>query len=353
MEFVVNSRFLTQPRTGVQRFAIEISQEIQKQIPEAVFVSPGYKKIGPKETGQIEPIVYGRLTGHLWEQAELPRYLRARNNPLLVNLTNSAPSFYPRKIVTIHDLSFLRHPEWFSRRYFYLYRFLTPRIARHSLKIVTVSEFSKKEIIRLLGVPEEKVAVVYNAPSQSFTGGENLLEKEDFILSVCSFNPRKNIQSLIEAFTRLKAKGLKLIIAGSWHPSFRSMEISEKISHNANIIFKGHVADDELLRLYKRALMLVYPSFYEGFGLPPVEAMACGCPVVVSNTSSLPEVCGDAACYVDPYQIESITEAMKTLLDQKTLRQDLIQRGFQRAKAFSWEESARQYLRIIRDVLDA
>lgn len=348
----VNARFLTQNITGVQRYAIEISKELKKNYPNIKFVAP--KNIIHGALAEyLEVETYGRLAGHLWEQIELPIYLRKQGDPLLVNLANLPPLIYKNKICTIHDLSFLRNPQWFSRKYYYYYRFMTPKIAKTCKKIITVSEFSKNEIIKLLNISNEKIINIYNSNSDTFKSIPSSKPKnnyEDYILAVSSANPRKNFKNLILAFNKLQPRKIKLLIVGSDNKVFASTGLNKLVNMNSNIIFTGYMSDIELAKLYTGAKLFVYPSLYEGFGIPPLEAMACGCPVVVSNTASLPEVCGEAAYYINPYNVDDIAKGIGIVLNDSKLQQELRQKGFDRVKLFSWEKSAKKIMKLINDL---
>jgi len=346
---IINSRFLTQRITGTQRTAIEISLHLRELMPNVLFVSP--KNIHhTKIANKLNTKTIGISVGHLWEQIDLPLYLRKLGNPLLLNLVNTAPLLYRNQIVTIHDLAFLRHPEWFSKKFYLFYRTLIPKIAKRAKKIVTVSNFSKKEIINLLNIPSQKVEVVYNGISREFFLNPSL-KRENFILAVSSLDPRKNFENLILAFKKLNLKKYKLLIVGSRNKVFSNTKIQKLVKEISNIEFTGYVSDEELIRLYQKAKLFVYPSLYEGFGLPPLEAMACGTPVVVSSVASLPEVCGDATYYVNPYDVNDIARGIETVLKDELLQKELIQKGLKRVKLFSWEKSAKKLLKIIEEVL--
>ncbi|MBI5055310.1 MAG: glycosyltransferase family 4 protein [Nitrospirae bacterium] len=349
----INSRFLSQNITGVQRYAAEISKQIKRLYPDTAFISP-LNTINKRLSKELTPASIGKTTGSLWEQIELPLHLKKFGSPLLLNLANTAPLFYKNQIVTIHDMAFFRKPEWFSKTFSCYYKFLIPQIAKNSAKIITVSYFSRKEIVRLLKVPEEKVQVIYNAVSEKFLRPSEYpvdFGYGDYILAVSSLDPRKNFKALISAFDRIKLPGFKLIIAGERKKIFADVELNNLIDENKKIIFVGYASDDDLANLYKKARLFVFPSLYEGFGLPPLEAMACGCPVVVSNVASLPEVCGDAAYYIDPYSEESIAVGMHRVSTDNSLRQDMIKKGLERAKIFSWEKSAREHIKVFEEVL--
>jgi glycosyltransferase involved in cell wall biosynthesis len=303
---------------------------------------------------KLDIIQSGRWTGHAWEQIELPLYLKNHGNPLLLNLANTAPLFYQRHIVTIHDVAFFKNPSWFSRSFVTYYKYLIPRIAKSALKIITDSEFSKKEIIHYLGIPEEKINVVYSGISKEFTEGSGKEYKNqygNYILTVASLDPRKNLKNIILAFQKLKMNDLKLISIGSENTIFSDREIKEMIRSTKNMIFTGYVSDDELAGFYKNAKCFVYPSLYEGFGLPPLEAMAYGCPVITSSVASLPEVCGDAAYYVNPYEVDEIAKGIQDVLQQPKLQKELIKKGYRRVPLFRWEESASKLWNVVEEVL--
>ncbi|HIP33252.1 MAG TPA: glycosyltransferase family 1 protein [Bacteroidia bacterium] len=344
----INSRFLTQKITGTQRYAIEISKQISKLLEDKMFIAP--RNIIHKNIAcDLQVKIVGKLTSHLWEQIELPIYLKKQGNPLLINLVNTAPLFYRNQIVTIHDLAFLRYPKWFSKKFYYFYRFLIPKTAKSARKIITVSEFSKNEIISMLNISEKKVEVVYNAVSENFKYNPSI-KKENYILAVSSLDPRKNFKNLMLAFKELNLRNYRLVIVGSENKVFSNVKIKNLIKEIPNVEFTGYVSDDRLVKLYQKAKLFVYPSLYEGFGLPPLEAMACGTPVVVSNVASLPEVCGDAAYYVNPYDVKNIARGIETVLKDEILQKELIQRGLERVKLFSWERSAEKLAKIIQEV---
>lgn len=345
----INARFLTQNITGVQRYAIEISKTLRKIYPDLTFIAP--KNIVHLELAKEFNIdLYGKFKGHLWEQIDLPEYLKEHDNPLLVNLANSAPLLYKNQVITVHDLSFLREPKWFSKKFYYYYKFLIPKIANNSLKIITGSMFSKNEIAKLLKIPEKKIDVVYHGVSEKFNTIETTNNQHgNYFLAVSSLDPRKNLKNLILAFNKLNLKNTKLIIVGSESKIFADTTgIKKLMQSNNNIIPTGHINDGELIGLYKNAISFIYPSFYEGFGLPPLEAMACGCPAVVSNAASLPEVCMDAAYYIDPCDIESIAKGIYEVATNETLRQSLIYKGIERAKIFKWDKSAQKLIEILK-----
>jgi len=334
----VNARFLTQPLTGVQRYGIEISRALKKNDATIRFVAPR-NIIHHKIAEELEVETIGHLTGHLWEQIELPLYLKNVGSPLLINLANTAPLKYDNNLVTIHDIAFERFPQTFSWKFRTFYKLLIPRLLQRSKAVVTVSEFSKSEISTVYGVNPNKITVAYNSVNSLFSPRRNNNEQK-YILAVSSFNFQKNFRSLIKAYIALVRNDVKLFLVGSFNKNFADILLVKTIEENSNIILKGRVSDLELVDLYSNALCFVYPSLYEGFGIPPLEAQACGCPVIVSNAASLPEVCGDSALYCNPYSVEDITAKISMLLEDGKYCDDLRQRGFRNIRRFSWQNSA-------------
>lgn len=346
---VVNARFLTQKITGVQRAAIEISLCLKKMYEDIKFVTPGnviHKEIADK----LDAEKYGIFSGHLWEQFELPGYLKSKGNCLLLNLANTAPLFYRKKLVTIHDVAFLKHPQWYSKKFYYFYKFLIPRIAKSSLKVITDSEFSRQDIINRLNVSYDKIDVINCAVSDKFLDPVNNSMSNKYgkyILAVSSLNPRKNFTGIVSAFNKLNLTNTKLVIVGCESKHVNNPKLKTMLQSNNQIVFAGHVSDDELIGLYKNACLFVFPSLYEGFGIPPLEAMACGCPCLVSNTSSLPEVCGEAALFCDPYNIEDIADNISKLLNDDKLRNRLVSSGLEHIKNFGWQKTANIFAEMI------
>ncbi len=345
----VNARFLTQPLTGVQRYGIEISRALKKNGATIRFVAPR-NIIHHEIAEELEAETIGHLTGHLWEQIELPLYLKNVGSPLLINLANTAPLKYDNNLVTIHDIAFERFPQTFSWKFRTFYKFLIPRLLQRSKAVVTVSEFSKSEISTVYGANPNKITVVYNSVSSLFSPRRNNNEQK-YILAVSSFNFQKNFRSLVKAYIALARNDVKLFLVGSFNKNFADILLVKTIEENSNIILKGRVSDLELVDLYSNALCFVYPSLYEGFGIPPLEAQACGCPVIVSNAASLPEVCGDSVLYCDPYDVDDIRSKINQLLDDLSLRKKLIIKGRKNVDQFSWDKSAKQIYEIARRIM--
>ena len=268
-------------------------------------------------------------------------------------------------VVTIHDCIHLRFPQYLPGRAAYLYaRASMWRAATGSDRLITVSEASKRDILHYFDVPPDKIAVIYNAIDERFglTPSEEAISRvrqryqldHPFVLYVGNIKPHKNLVRLIKAFAAVRTRAfdeLKLLIIGdeiSKLPALRRAVHSHKL--HKHVRFLGFLPDDMLAILYRLASVFVFPSLYEGFGLPPLEAMASGTPVVTSNVASLAEVAGDAAVLVDPYEVDSIADGMRRVLSDPALADDLRQRGLRRAAAFSWEQSVARTAAIYRQL---
>lgn len=349
----VNARFLTQKTTGTQRFAIEICRELMKIYPTITFVAP-HNILHENLAIEFNVKTFGTLKGHLWEQIELPFFLRKHKSPLLINLCNLAPLFYKYQIISVLDMSFAIQPNWFTLPIRIYYNFLIPRIVKRSLMIITISTNSKKDIVNFTKVSSEKIKIIYCGLPAIFSNLahdeiETSGKKGNYILAVSSLDPRKNFERLIESFTSLQYHDIELKIVGSKNKIFNSENLDSLLTSSSKIKFTGFVTDAELINLYKNARLFIYPSLYEGFGIPPLEAMACGCPTIVSKTASLSEVCGNASYYLDPYSVDSIAIAIDTLLNNNDLQVDLREKGFEQVKKYRWDRSAEQLLNIIEE----
>jgi alpha-1,3-rhamnosyl/mannosyltransferase len=251
----------------------------------------------------------------------------------------------------VHDLAVLRHPEWFNRWTRTYSRVAVPRVVSAAQRVIAVSEFTRRELVDLLGVPEAKIRVVPNGIEEVFTP-EGPRRDGDYALAVGTLEPRKNLPRLVEAFARLSAEVrqdrlLVLVGALGWDTS---ETVDTLRRHSALVRELGHVDDDELRALYRGAELFAYPSLYEGFGLPVLEAMASGTPVLTSRTSSLPEVAGDAAVYVDPRDIDSIASGLGEALTDPDRLATLTAKGIERARLFSWDRTAAETLGLLEQL---
>lgn len=273
-----------------------------------------------------------------------------------------------KSLITIHDLSFLRNPEFFSWRKNFWHKMVdVKKLIRQFDRIVAVSENTKQDVMEICGIDENKIKVIYPGLGAEFL---NIAITEDkskdikikyslpdkFILYLGTVEPRKNVDGIIRAYGEMRninkeLDDIKLVIAGGrgwkYDKIYREWKSSE---FRGDIKFLGYVDRKDKTYLYNLASVFVYPSFYEGFGFPPLEAMASGIPVITSYAASLPEVAGGAVLMVNPYNINNIAKAIAEILTDENLRNKLVEKGLERAKKFSWEKTAKEYLEIIKQI---
>ena len=285
----------------------------------------------------------------------------------VIQNSSQVPTFLKFKqkyIITVHDLTPFITPKESKFGRPLIYKLLFPRTLKTADKIITVSNSTKKDLINHFDIPEKKIRVIFEAADEKFKplNNEKISETEQkynlnfpFILYVGTLEARKNIPTLVTAFYKLKKKNIehKLVITGTKGWKYKEIfETIDKLNLQNDVVFTGYVSDEDLPALYNAADLFVYPSIYEGFGLPPLEAMACGTPVITSNTSSLPEVVGDAGIMVDPYDVDGLADAMHRVLTDEGSRADMIKKGLERTKMFSWEKCARETLEVYEEVYD-
>jgi glycosyltransferase involved in cell wall biosynthesis len=348
---LINGKFLASRVTGVQRYALELFRQMDVILqepayrhlrlvclaPRDVLTTPAWKKIEFRQMGINR--------GNLWEQLDLPIYACGR---LLFSPANSGPIIYARQVITFHDAAIFAVPEAYTPPFRAKYSIMFKALARIARLIITDSAFSKRELSYYLSLPPDRIMVI-------FLGGDhlrdispdlNILQKYDltknaYFLSVSSQSAHKNIDRVMQA-AELIGFDVKLVLVGSsnkqvFHPANIQL-------HNPNICMLGYVNDCELKALYENALGFIFPSTYEGFGLPVLEAMSCGCPVLCSNAASLPEVGGRAALYFHPKDVDNIALMMKAFLGDASLRTALQAHGYKQAAVFPWEKTARTTL---------
>jgi glycosyltransferase involved in cell wall biosynthesis len=276
-----------------------------------------------------------------------------------------SPDFIPpfrrncKSVITIHDLAFLLYPHFLTKESARYYGQID-RAWRKTDHIIAVSEATKQDSIKMLGVPEKKISVIHEAANPIYRQlptheAQQRVEEEykfgrNFILFVSTIEPRKNLPSLLQAYRHLRDKYKRdelLVLSGSkgwlWEEVYETVS---QLNLENDVAFLGRVPSADLVYLYNAARLLVHPSFYEGFGLTPLEAMTCGTPIIVSNTAALPEVVGDAGLMINPHDIDGLTVAMWRVLTEEDLRQELSHKGLKRAAKFSWQKAARETLEV-------
>ncbi|MDZ7730947.1 MAG: glycosyltransferase family 1 protein [Natrialbaceae archaeon] len=357
MNIGVNGRAFSveEPSGGVQT-AIEVTKSLQ-QLEDLNVICFGHQSIA-EHFNQINLdssyfIKNSQLYGIIWERTILPMIASKYNLDVLYNPNSNGFMFNPsfNNVVCIHDMSPQRG--WTSTKMRIYRRAVLSRGAKMADRIVTVSEFSKNEIHSLLKIPKSKIDIVYNGIDPYFLSNEPGVEFDlpnNYILFVGAQNPRKNVKGVIESYLRVKNQtnsDLKLVMIG---PNNKSIFKTLNVEETNNIIIPGFISKEELKYAYKNAELFLYPSFYEGFGLPPLEAMACGTPVVASNTSSLPEVLGNAAVFTDPTSIDDIVHEMISLLNNSSKRNKMVARGITHSQKFTWENSLEDLMRVFRSI---
>jgi len=356
--WTINGRFLTQPVTGVQRYARAIVVSLDKHLAqghplgrdlELEIVAPpcaendlGLGRIGFRRAG--------RGSGHLWEQIELPRAARGG----LLSLCNVGPLAAHNQILCIHDVNPRLAPQSYSRAFRTFYRVLLPALGATAARVATVSQFSAEQIVDFGIAPKGKITVIPNGREHALrwsarhSAATQAIAGSQTILVVGSPAPHKNVAMLMGLAADLAAAGLQLAVIGSLDA--RVFSSRQSGDPPANVRLLGRLADGEIAALLKDCLCLAFPSFTEGFGLPPLEAMTLGCPVVVSDRASLPEICADAALYAPPDQPRRWLEHFIELGRNAALREELSRRGRVAAERFSWQSSAELYLRAMAEI---
>lgn len=342
---VVNTRSLKSDLTGVQRYTSEVFMRLCDHMDE---ISTVKKKSG--------------FYGHLWEQFCLPAKLNGRT---LFSPSNTGPISVKKQVVTIHDVAALDHPERLNPKFAAWYRYLTPRLVRRVARVITISEYSKERLLTHVPMDERRVIVIPNGvdarfrPQPSKFVGEMRtrlgLPCERYVLCVGTLEPRKNIPRLLQAWARIVSSlpdDIWLILTGKQGQENMFAKLSGMDVLPPRVFFTGHVADELLPGLYAGAMVFAFPSLYEGFGLPPLEAMASGVPVLTGNLTSLPEVVGGAGIMVDPTSVDDISDGLLELVENHSLREELISKGLARAAQFDWDEAARRTWSVLQEVAE-
>jgi glycosyltransferase involved in cell wall biosynthesis len=345
-EIVVNGHFRGQMITGVQRYAIEVLRQFDR-------MEQDYRVEGPPKWISSQPVK------HLWMQSALP--LKLRKGDLLWSPTNLGAVAHSRQVVTLHDIADQLFPEWYSRQYVGWRKFFLPRLLSRVEGVITVSEYSKRMIEERYPQSRGKIEVIDNGidrnhfrpmkPDEIGDLSERFGLNGPYAITVSSLDPRKNISGLLEAWNKLPQRvrdGMDLVIIGGEADIF-SFELDVEI--DPSVKFLGYVGHEDLPRLYSGAEFFVYPSLYEGFGLPVIEAMACRVPVITSNNTSLIEVAGDHALTVPPGDCEAIAAEILRLAESDTLKEEIAEKGYRHSEKYSWKRTAAETLHVLNRYL--
>ncbi|MFH1827405.1 MAG: glycosyltransferase family 1 protein [bacterium] len=348
-------------QVGVSVYAQNLLLEFNKKAIETtrfnIYLKNNIVNTMPNEKSFFKYIfVNGKF---LWSQLFLPfKLLIGEKNDVFFSPAHYVPRFTNTPIiVTIHDLSYYYFPNEFLKRDLFKLKNWTKYSIHKAKKIIAVSENTKLDIIKFFGIPKEKIQVIYNGYEKKIIKNDfdkkliNRVSKNLYILYVGTLQPRKNIQTLIDAFIKflLQNKNFRLVIAGK--KGWLYSEIFKKVKESGfskKIIFTDYVNNSTLKKLYQNAFCLVHPSLYEGFGIPLLEAMNEGCPIISSNTSSLPEIAGDAALFFEPKNVDHLVFQINNLVKHEDLKNTLIAKGKERVKLFSWKKCASETLKVIK-----
>jgi len=359
MKFFFDATVLEMPATGVGKTALQLYDSCINQTDSLKITALHQKPLLVNFSSKIQSTQFGEKFPHsLWRSLILPAYVK-KNTPDLIHFpwNGNIPPFLSKKIVitTIHDVLPLVIPGYFNSFYDETdYKKRIQRDINRSRLIITVSNYSKKEIIKNFEVNKE-ILVLHHGPTIKSVSAETIYhEKSDYFLYVGGYDPRKGLEILLQRFIRLheeKELESRLIMVGDKHyysPYFK--KLVEKGVEKGFLEEKGYVSDELLANLYSNAIALVYPSKYEGFGLPPLEAMNCGCPVITTKCTSIPEICGNAVYYINVDNELDLDEALITLENDPYIRKKLSLMGEKMASNFSWEHSARSFINKITEI---
>jgi len=351
MNIYLNGKFTAQRTTGVQRVAAQLVRALDARVGGGwVLLCPAGAPLPKLRHIEVRVVGKAGLPPMLWEQCLLPWSAR---DGVLLNLAGAAPAFARRQVCMLHDAAVFDHPEAYTRSFTAWYRWLFRRVARKALALLTVSDFSRQRLAMHLQVDASRLALVPNGADHldAIEPDDSVLDLhglrgQPFLLAVGSDNPTKNHAALLKAFARLDdAPGLRLVMVGG-----RNAAVFADRLHNTapGVVRIGEVGDAQLKSLYAHALALVFPSLYEGFGLPPLEAMACGCAVATARAASMPEVCGDAALYFDPHDAGDMAASLRRLTGDAELRRSLRAAGARHVLGYPWSASAAALLAALQ-----
>jgi glycosyltransferase involved in cell wall biosynthesis len=370
MRLIINASILDDKPSGLGVYTANVVSRLADKVNQTTKIyTAGFAALDQKNKEKIVKIPsvigpkHGKIGGlfrFIWTQG-IFRFGLSRRDIVYVTTHHGILGGGIKQIITIHDLLALKFPSQHRLQYVY-FTFILPFLAKKAVVIITDSQNTKRDLHRYYKLPLNKIQVVYCGLDHSrFKIPENkdvvaVKQKHNltgYFLMVGASYPHKNIGKAIQAFSKLTTSlpKLELVIVGGKKNYIHELQSEIRNSNIGRVRFIDYISPADLPAFYAGAIALVYPSLYEGFGLPPLEAMACGCPVIVANTSSLPEVCGDSAYYINPASVEDITGAMYTLATEENIRNKLQGKGLERAKLFNWDQTAVQIHDIISSVI--
>jgi glycosyltransferase involved in cell wall biosynthesis len=373
MNVGILSWMIDRKKTGVNNYLYNLIWNMIKNGKSDEISLIHFKRSDDSIYNQVNDIIIPEMPLKLTSPIGIPRAVKNADIDILhvpVHWYNQVSPFFlnrnVKKVLTLHDLTPILFPEMHTRDTNLTWESSLRLIKNRTDIIISDSLSTKKDCIELLNIPEKRIKIIPLAADEQYKplkNKDNVIQEinkeynidSPYILFVGTLEKRKNIPTLLKAFYKLKKSDInhKLVIVGGkgWKYT-RIFDLIEQLNLQDDVIFTDYVSDEYLVKLYNAADLFVYPSLYEGFGLPPLEAMACGCPVITSNTSSLPEVVGEAGIMIDPNDINSLTESMYTVLTDKGLKEELSKKSLERAKMFSWKKTAAETWKIYEQVLN-
>ncbi|MDT8716158.1 glycosyltransferase family 4 protein [Clostridium sp. 19966] len=362
-DIIIDARMVTHQLHGIGRYTYELIKRVSSTSELNLKLLVNDVNLGKEIFGEfknVEFIVMKSKFISLQEQIELPRVINRYKGKAIFHSPSfvGSPFIKINTIMTIHDLNHLRFPQFYSPFHKYYYKFIVKTSARKTAKLLTGSEFAKDELLEWLECDESKIVVAYDGIDKRFS----LIEDKDklesvrkkyklpdrFILYIGNQKPHKNVETIISSMKYIDE--VKFVINGKGNESINKAISDNKVEDK--ILKIGFVDEEDLPYVYNLATVFTFPSLYEGFGLPPLEAMACGCPTVVSNTSSLPEVVGEAALKVEAKDDKAFADAINQLLTDEKLRENLIQSGMERVKKFSWDKMVEDTIKVYMEAMN-
>ena len=368
MRVAIDVRTVTEARSGVGNYVLNLLAGLRRVAPQHEFFLVGQER-NLEVLGRSNGLCHRALLSHeshpwgdLWEHLWLPRVLKRHG----VQVMHGPATLIPlgrdgfASVATIHDLVAFLYPETIPQKYALYMTWLLKRVVKRAMRIISVSQCTKDDLVRVLGVPPERIAVIHEAAQPGFQpiADQEALQRarrrygisKPFFYHVGNIEPRKNLVRLLKAFLSLRHrfKGqVQMVISGQegWLTRRLHGDIG-RLDLGQDVIFTGYLPQEDLPLLMNAALAFVFPSLYEGFGLPALEAMSCGTPLITSNLSSLPEIVGPAALLVEPTQVEDIAQAMWRVFEDAGLRQRMSRLGLEQAARFSWQQTARQTMEV-------
>lgn len=360
MRIGIDGTSLLGQRSGVGHYTGRLFSQLVQQRPEWDYLLFSNRPLNGLENSltRAQTVIHPfKLSRWLWMQCLLPRIIDQHQPDLCHFPNNTAPLVYNRPyVITIHDASLFLHSHHHPRSRLIALRLLLPRVARQAAAVITVSHHARRELIQVLNLAPEKVHVIHEAAPANFRPLRDPLQRrylqskynlpDQFILFVGTIEPRKNLKRLVQAVAKLHQRGCRtrLVMIGpnGWLVNGSLNKEIEKLGLEKDVQYLGYVPQEDLPGIYSLATVFAFPSLYEGFGLPPLEAMACGVPVLTSHHSAMAEVCGEAAWLVDPQEVDDIADGLACLLQDDRQRAVMRERGLVQACAYSWERTAHE-----------